>query len=59
MATIEILYEEIKPPIQVVKIGLTKDMIIPEDIQQQPKVQKSEIPSFYVNKRIIGISTII
>ncbi|KAG5613702.1 hypothetical protein H5410_013526, partial [Solanum commersonii] len=57
--TIEILYEEINPPIQVVKIGLTKDMIIPEDIRQQPKIQKNEIPSFYVNKRIIGISTII
>ncbi|KAG5614378.1 hypothetical protein H5410_014202 [Solanum commersonii] len=58
-ATTEILYEEIKPPIQVVKIGLTKDMIIPEDIGQQPKMQKNEIPSFYANKRIIGISTII
>ncbi|KAG5630374.1 hypothetical protein H5410_002091 [Solanum commersonii] len=34
-------------------------MIIPEDIEQQPEIQKSEIPSFYVNKRIIGISTII
>ncbi|KAG5629751.1 hypothetical protein H5410_001468 [Solanum commersonii] len=51
--------EEIKPPIQVVKIGLTKDMIIPEDIGQQPEIQKNEIPSFYANKRIIGISTII
>ncbi|WMV33944.1 hypothetical protein MTR67_027329 [Solanum verrucosum] len=40
-------------------VGLTKDMIIPEDIEQQPKIQKSEIPSFYANKRIIGISTII
>ncbi|WMV44916.1 hypothetical protein MTR67_038301, partial [Solanum verrucosum] len=39
--------------------GLTKDMTIPEDIEQQPEIQKSEIPSFYVNKRIIGISTII
>ncbi|KAG5592260.1 hypothetical protein H5410_042774 [Solanum commersonii] len=34
-------------------------MIIPEDIEQQPEIQKSEIPSFYANKRIIGISTII
>ncbi|KAG5606228.1 hypothetical protein H5410_027720, partial [Solanum commersonii] len=58
-ATAEILYEEIKPLIQVVKIGLTKDMIIPEDIRQQPEIQKNEIPSFYANKRIIGISTII
>ncbi|KAG5586069.1 hypothetical protein H5410_046503 [Solanum commersonii] len=57
--TAEILYEEIKPPIQVVKIGLTKDMIIPEDIEQQSKIQKIEILSFYANKRIIGILTII
>ncbi|WMV55184.1 hypothetical protein MTR67_048569 [Solanum verrucosum] len=55
----EILYEEIKPPIQVIKIGLTKDMIIPEDIRQQEERCKIEIPSFYANKRIIGISTII
>ncbi|KAG5594831.1 hypothetical protein H5410_036063 [Solanum commersonii] len=58
-AVAEILYEKIKPPIQVVNIGLTNDMIIPEDIEQQPEKQKSEIPNFYANKRIIGISTII
>ncbi|KAG5605681.1 hypothetical protein H5410_027173 [Solanum commersonii] len=58
-APAEVLYEEIKPPIQVVKIGLTKDMIIPEDIGQQSEIQKIEIPSFYANKRIISISTII
>ncbi|WMV25910.1 hypothetical protein MTR67_019295 [Solanum verrucosum] len=34
-------------------------MIIPEDVEQQSEIQKSEIPNFYVNKRIIGISTII
>ncbi|KAG5567949.1 hypothetical protein H5410_065035 [Solanum commersonii] len=34
-------------------------MIIPEDIGQQSEIQKIEIPSFYANKRIIGISTII
>ncbi|WMV41001.1 hypothetical protein MTR67_034386 [Solanum verrucosum] len=39
--------------------GLTKDMIIPEDIGQQEEIQKIEIPNFYDNKRIIGISTII
>ncbi|KAG5586403.1 hypothetical protein H5410_046837, partial [Solanum commersonii] len=55
----EILYEKIKPLIQVIKIGLTKDMIIPEDIGQQEEICKIEIPSFYANKRIIGISTII
>lgn len=58
-ALAEILYEEIKPPIQVIKIGLTKDMIIPDHIGQQEEIQKIEIPSFYANKRIIGISTII
>ncbi|WMV45278.1 hypothetical protein MTR67_038663 [Solanum verrucosum] len=58
-APAEILYEEIKPPIQVIKIGLTKDMIIPEDIGQQEEICKMEIPNFYANKRIIGISTII
>ncbi|KAG5632856.1 hypothetical protein H5410_004573 [Solanum commersonii] len=56
---VEILYKEIKPPIQVIKIGLTKDMIIPEDIGQQEEICKIEILSFYANKRIIGISTII
>ncbi|WMV50060.1 hypothetical protein MTR67_043445 [Solanum verrucosum] len=39
--------------------GLTKDMIIPEDIGQQEEIQKIEILRFYANKRIIGISTII
>lgn len=43
----------------MVKIGLTRDMIIPEEIEQQPEIPKIEIPSFYANKRIIGISTII
>ncbi|WMV29663.1 hypothetical protein MTR67_023048 [Solanum verrucosum] len=55
----DILYEEIKPPIQVIKIGLTKDMIIPKDIGQQEEICKIEIPSFYANKLIIGVSTII
>ncbi|KAG5614666.1 hypothetical protein H5410_014490 [Solanum commersonii] len=58
-APAEILYEKIKPPIQVIKIGLTKDMIISEDIGQQEEICKIEIPSFYANKRIIDISTII
>ncbi|KAG5585664.1 hypothetical protein H5410_046098 [Solanum commersonii] len=41
------------------QIGLTKDMIIPEDIEQHEEIRKIEIPSFYANKRIIGISTLI
>ena len=44
--------------IQIIKIGLTREMIIPEDIGQQPEIPKVEIPSFYANKRIIGLSTI-
>ncbi|KAG5572017.1 hypothetical protein H5410_061783 [Solanum commersonii] len=58
-APAEILYDEIKPIIQVVKIGLTRDMIILEVIGQQPEIQKIEIPSFYANKIIIGMLTII
>ncbi|KAG5589837.1 hypothetical protein H5410_040351 [Solanum commersonii] len=58
-APAEILYEKIKPPIQVIKIRLTKYMIIPEDIGQQEEICKMEIPSFYANKRILGISSII
>ncbi|KAG5577082.1 hypothetical protein H5410_057216 [Solanum commersonii] len=34
-------------------------MIILEDIGQQEEICKIEIPSFYTNKRIIDISTII
>ncbi|XP_069147040.1 uncharacterized protein [Solanum lycopersicum] len=58
-APAEILYEEIKSPIQVVKIGLTRDMIIPEEIEKQIDIQKIETPNFYANKRIIGIAIII
>ena len=58
-APAEILYDEIKLMIQIVKIGLTREMIIPEDIGQQPEISKVEIPSSYANKRIIGLSTII
>ncbi|XP_075076303.1 uncharacterized protein LOC142162970 [Nicotiana tabacum] len=58
-APAEIIYDEIKSIIQVIKIGLTRDMIIPEEIEKQPEIQKMEIPSFYANKRIIGIATII
>ncbi|WMV46242.1 hypothetical protein MTR67_039627 [Solanum verrucosum] len=37
-------------------VGLTKDMIILKVIEHQLEIQKSEVPSFYANKRIIGIS---
>ncbi|KAG5600530.1 hypothetical protein H5410_031900 [Solanum commersonii] len=37
-APAKILYDEIKSIVQVVKIGLTRDMIIPEDIGQQPEI---------------------
>ncbi|KAG5632161.1 hypothetical protein H5410_003878 [Solanum commersonii] len=40
-------------------MGLTRDMINPEDIGQQLEIQEIEIPSSYTNKRIIGMSTII
>ena len=53
------MYDEIKPVIQVVKIGLTRNMIIPKDIMQQPEIPRIEIPDFYANKRLIGLATII
>ncbi|XP_023802729.1 uncharacterized protein LOC111944179 [Cyanistes caeruleus] len=58
-APAEILYDEIKPIIQVVKIGLTREMIIPEQIDIQPEIPKEEIPDFFANKRIIGLATIL
>ena len=50
-ATIEILYDEIKPTIQAIKIGLTREMIIPEKIDTQEEIHKVDIPEFYANKR--------
>ncbi|WMV18570.1 hypothetical protein MTR67_011955, partial [Solanum verrucosum] len=58
-APAEILYDEIKLIIQVIKIGLTREMIIPEKIEEQDEIQKVEIPAFYAGKRIIGIATIL
>ncbi|KAG5615150.1 hypothetical protein H5410_014974 [Solanum commersonii] len=57
--TVEILYDEIKPIIQVIKIGLTREMIIPEKIEKQDEIQKIEIPAFYARKRVIGLTTIL
>ncbi|KAG5576449.1 hypothetical protein H5410_056583 [Solanum commersonii] len=56
---VEILYDEIKPIIQVIKIGLTREMIIPEKIEKQDEIQKIEIPKFYARKRVIGLATIL
>ncbi|KAG5595760.1 hypothetical protein H5410_036992 [Solanum commersonii] len=58
-APAEILYDEIKPIIQVIKIGLTREMIIPEKIEKQKEIQKIEIPEFYARKRVIGLATIL
>ena len=58
-APAEILFEEIKPVITVIKIGMTRDYIIPEEITAQPIIPRTELPAFYANKRIIGISTIL
>ncbi|WMV30253.1 hypothetical protein MTR67_023638 [Solanum verrucosum] len=43
----------------LIKIGLTREMIILEKIEQQDEIQKIEIPEFYAKKRIIGIATIL
>ncbi|KAG5595542.1 hypothetical protein H5410_036774 [Solanum commersonii] len=58
-APAKILYDEIKPIIQVIKIGLTREMIIPEKIEKQEEIQKIEIPAFYARKRVIGLATIL
>ncbi|XP_069154036.1 uncharacterized protein [Solanum lycopersicum] len=58
-ATAEILYEEVKPTVQAIKIGLTREMIIPEKIDIQEEIQKVDIPEFYATKRTIGIATIL
>ncbi|KAG5568464.1 hypothetical protein H5410_064518 [Solanum commersonii] len=58
-APAEILYDEIKPIIQVIKIGLTREMIIPKKIEKQNEIQKIEIPEFYARKRVIGLATIL
>ncbi|WMV45942.1 hypothetical protein MTR67_039327 [Solanum verrucosum] len=39
--------------------GLTREMIIPEKIEEQDEIQKVELPAFYAGKRIIGITTIL
>ncbi|WMV41547.1 hypothetical protein MTR67_034932 [Solanum verrucosum] len=43
----------------MIKIGLTREMIIPEKIEKQEEIQKIEIPRFYATKRVIGIATIL
>ena len=43
-ATAEILYDEVKPTIQAIKIGLTREMIILEKIDTQEEIQKVDIP---------------
>ncbi|XP_049388223.1 uncharacterized protein LOC125852536 [Solanum stenotomum] len=58
-ASAEKLYDEIKPIIQIIKIGLTREMIIPENIEEQDEIQKVEIPAFYAGKRIIEIAIIL
>ncbi|KAG5605888.1 hypothetical protein H5410_027380 [Solanum commersonii] len=58
-APTEILYDEIKPIIQVIKIGLTREMIIPEKIEKQKEIQKIEIPEFYAREIVIGLATIL
>lgn len=45
-APAEILFNEIKPSIQVIKIGFTRDMMIPEDIGTQQEIQRIEILEF-------------
>ena len=58
-APAEKLFNEIKQTINVVKMGMTRDYIIPEEIYEQDEIPKTQIPGFYRNKRVIGISNIL
>lgn len=53
------LIDEVKQTITVVKIGMTRDFIIPEEICEQEEISKTQIPGFYRNKRVIGLSNIL
>lgn len=50
---------KIKHTITVVKIGMTRDYIIPEEICEQEEITKNQIPDFYRNKRVIGLTSIL
>ena len=55
-APAEILFDEIKPTIQVVKMGLTREMIIPEDISAQPEIPKLRCLIFMQIKEQLAIN---
>ncbi|ADZ45066.1 putative inclusion body protein [Sweet potato vein clearing virus] len=55
----EITMEDIKPVITVVKIGMTKEMIIPEGIKIQPQIAVEEIADFFANKRVIQLKNVV
>ena len=40
-------------------MGMTRDYIILEEICEQTEIPKMQIPAFYRNKRVIGISNIL
>ncbi|XP_055835108.1 uncharacterized protein LOC129903581 [Solanum dulcamara] len=53
------MFDKINPVITVIKIGVTRCMIIPTKIVEQPEITKPEIPEFFSHKRVIGLGTII
>jgi hypothetical protein len=58
-APAEILYDEIKKPITVVKLGLTQQVLLPEEVIVQDEIPETEIPAFFAEKRIKNIEGII
>ena len=46
-ALAKILFDEIKQTITIVKIGMTRDYSIPEEICEQEEITKNQIPDFY------------
>lgn len=49
-APAEIMFDEIKSVITVIKIGMTKDYILLEEVATQPIIPRTELPGFYANK---------
>lgn len=57
-APAEISFDQIKPPIHVVKIGLTRDMIIPEAPVSQQTLPVEDLPKMMQQKRVVNLKII-
>lgn len=58
-APAEVCEQGIKEKITVVKIGITKEILLPEEVQEQPEVRKEDLIEFIRRKRIIQMAQIV